>query len=102
MPFSELLSLDNWSCNSDSIGFGGETELFVLTGVVSLATDMDEEDDVLGLLIGPFEAGSMGSIRKSHKNNICLEPVQKKPQCRKIHYILKSCFVTFNNKILIL
>lgn len=69
MPFSELLSLDNWSCNSDSVGFGAETELFVLTGVLSRAADMDEDDDVLGFLISPFAGGSMGSIQ-SHKNDI--------------------------------
>lgn len=94
MPFSELLSLDNWSCNSDSIGFGGETELFVLTGVLSLAADMDEEDNVLGLLLGPFEAGSMGSIRKSHKNNMFRTSAEETTmQKNTLYFKVMLCYV---------
>lgn len=80
MPFSELLSLDSWSCNSDSNGLEGETEVFTLTDVWSLAADMDEQDDVIGLLISPFEVGSIVSIQ-GNKNYI-IKSSEKK------HYVL--------------
>lgn len=73
LPFSELLSLDNWSCSSNSTGLGGETELFALSGVLSMAAKVDNDDDddgdVLDLLILLFDGGSIGSIQ-SHKNSI--------------------------------
>lgn len=69
MPFSDLLSLDNWICKSDCIDFECETELFALTGVLSAPADVNDADDML--LIVPFDERSTLSMQ-NHKKCIYL------------------------------